>query len=179
MEGEFLPNALLEGLTLLQCQGVGLGNDGDDVDNIGQLLEHNNINGLQGVTRGLDEEEAAVNAGIRDVALALGGKLLAEVGGVLVLDVLDDRVPAPVVVDEVAISRGVDNVEAQTHAVLLDDVRHSLDLGCLADGLVRLSATLGVDEVRREDGVDQRRLAETRLACNATQLIPIVILAKA
>lgn len=42
----------------------------------------------------LDEEQTAMNAGILNVALTLGGKFLAKVGGMLILDVLDDGVPA-------------------------------------------------------------------------------------
>jgi thiamine biosynthesis lipoprotein ApbE len=53
---------------------------------------------------------------------------------VLVLDVLDDRVPAAVVVDEVTVAWCVDNVQAQSHAVLLNHVGDSLDLGGLSDG---------------------------------------------
>ena len=168
VEGKLLLDALLEGLALLEGQGVGLGDDGHDVDNVRQLLQHNNVDGLERVARGLDEEEAAVDARVLDVALALGRELLAQVGGVLILDVLDDGVPAAVIVDQVAIAGGVDNVEAQTHAVLLDDVRHGLDVGGRADHLVGVEAALGLDQVRGEDGVDQCRLAETGLACNAT-----------
>jgi hypothetical protein len=43
---------------------------------------------------GLDEEQAAVDTGILDITLTLRGKLLAEVCRVLVLDVLDNGVPA-------------------------------------------------------------------------------------
>lgn len=46
---------------------------------------------------GLDEEQAAVDTGILDITLTLRGELLAEVCRVLVLDVLDDGVPASVV----------------------------------------------------------------------------------
>jgi hypothetical protein len=42
----------------------------------------------------LDEEQAAVDAGVLDIALSLGGQFLSEVGRVLVLDVFDDWVPA-------------------------------------------------------------------------------------
>jgi hypothetical protein len=42
----------------------------------------------------LNEEEAAVNSGILDVAVTLGSKFLAEVCGVLVLDVFHNWVPA-------------------------------------------------------------------------------------
>lgn len=41
---------------------------------------------------------------------------------------------------------------------------NSLNLRCLPDGLVRSKATLRVNEVRRENGVDERRLAQTSLA---------------
>lgn len=107
-----------------------------------------------------------MDAGVLNVALTLGGELLTQVRGVLILDVLDNGVPAAVVVDQVSVTGGVDNVEAQTDAVLLDHVRHGLDLGGGADGLIGHHATLGVDEVGGEDGVDQGGLAQTCLACN-------------
>ena len=43
---------------------------------------------------GLDEEQAAVDPGILDVALTLSREFLAEVCRVLIFDVLDDGVPA-------------------------------------------------------------------------------------
>ena len=46
------------------------------------------------VTGGLDEEQAAVNTGILDVTLTLSSEFLAEVCRVLILDVLNNRVPA-------------------------------------------------------------------------------------
>lgn len=73
----------------------------------------------------------------------------------LVLDILDNGVPAAVVVDQVAITGGIDNVEPQPNAVLLNDVGNALNLGGRANSLIRLQTTLGVDEVRGEDGVDQ------------------------
>lgn len=42
----------------------------------------------------LDEEQTAVDTGILNVTLTLRGEFLAEVCRVLVLDVLDDGVPA-------------------------------------------------------------------------------------
>ncbi len=82
----------------------------------------------------------------------------------LVLDVLDNGVPAALVVDQVAITRRVDNVEAQAHAVLLNDVRNRVDGRSGADLFVGLEAALAFHKVRGEDGVDERRLAETCLA---------------
>jgi hypothetical protein len=46
------------------------------------------------MTRGLDEKQAAVNTGILDVTLTLSSEFLAEVCRVLILDVLDNGVPA-------------------------------------------------------------------------------------
>ena len=73
------------------------------------------------VTRGLDEEQATVDTGVLDVALTLGRKLLSEVGRMLVFDVLDDGIPAPVVVNLISVSWGVNDVKAEPDAVLLDD----------------------------------------------------------
>lgn len=164
VERELLLDALLELLALLRGQGIGLGNDGHDIDHVRKLLQDDNINGLEGVTGGLDEEKARVDAGILDVSLSLRGEFLPQVRRVLILDVLDNGVPAAVIVDQVAVARGVDDVESQTNAVLLDNVGDRLDLGGRADGLIGLHATLGVDEVRGKDGVDQSRLAKTSLA---------------
>lgn len=70
------------------------------------------------VTGGGDEEQTAVDAGVLDEAIAHGSQLLAQEGRVLVLDVLDDGLPAVLVVDLVTISGSVDNVESQLDSVL-------------------------------------------------------------
>lgn len=98
MERKLLLDALLEVLSLLEGKRVRLGDDGHDINHVGKLLEDDNVDGLEGVARRLDEEEAAVDAGVLDVSLSLRGELLAEVGRVLVLDVLDDGIPAALVV---------------------------------------------------------------------------------
>jgi hypothetical protein len=49
VEGELLLDTLLERLALLQSEGIGLGNDGNDVDDIRQLLKNNNIDGLEAI----------------------------------------------------------------------------------------------------------------------------------
>lgn len=81
----------------------------------------------------------------------------------LILDILDDWIPASVIVDLVAITWGIDNVQSQSHSVFLDNVGDSLDFGSGANWLIRSHTTLRVDEVRCEDGVDQGRFAQTRL----------------
>ena len=82
----------------------------------------------------------------------------------LVLDVLDNGVPAAVVVDKVTVAGCVNNVQAEAHTVLLDNVSDSLDLGGLSDGLCGRKTALRLDEVRGKDGVDQGGLAETGLS---------------
>ena len=165
VESKLLLYPLLESRTLLQGQAVTLRNDGNDIDEFRQLLQHDNVDGLEGVTRGLDEEEAAVNAGVLQVTLALSGQLLAEVCTVLVLDVLDNGIPASVVVDEVAVAGSIDDVQAKSHAVFLDDMGDRLDLSGGTDWVVGGHATLGVHEMRRKDGVDQCGFPETGLTC--------------
>ena len=129
MKGKLFLDALLERLPFLKSQGVCLGDNRHDIDNVRELLQDHNINGLQRVPRRLNEEQAAVNPGILDVALALGGELFPEVGRVLVLDVLDNWIPAAVIVHQVTVARGVNNVQPEADAILLDDVRNGLDIG--------------------------------------------------
>jgi hypothetical protein len=47
VESELFLDSLLECLSLFQGQGVGLGNNGDNVDNVGKFLEDDDINGLK------------------------------------------------------------------------------------------------------------------------------------
>lgn len=163
VEGKLLPDALLEGLALLQSQAVGLCDDGHNVDNVAKLAQDDNINGLQGVAGRLDKEETAMDASVLDVALALGGELLVQVCAVLVLDVFDNWLPAALVVDQVAIARSVDNVEAQAHAIFLDNVRDGGDLGGGADGLLGRDTTFGLEKVRGEESVDESGFAKAGL----------------
>jgi len=88
---------------------------------------------------------------------------------VLVLDVLDNGIPTAVVVNEVAIAGGVNDVQSQADTVLFDDVRDSLDFRCAPDRLIGLHAAFAVDKVGREDGVDERGFAEPGLACVLSQ----------
>ncbi len=85
---------IFEAVALLQGQAVGLGNNRDNVDNIAQLLHHNNIDGAEAVACRVDKVQAAMNASILDVAFTLSSQLLAQIRGVLVFDIFDDRIPA-------------------------------------------------------------------------------------
>lgn len=48
------------------------------------------------MSRWLDKKEAAMDPGVLDVALPLGCKLLPEIGGMLVLDIFDNGIPAEI-----------------------------------------------------------------------------------
>lgn len=85
---------IFEAVALLQGQAVCLGDNRDNIDDIAQLLHHNNINGTKAVTSRVDKVQAAVNASILDVTFTLSSQLLAQVRRVLVLDIFDDGVPA-------------------------------------------------------------------------------------
>ena len=85
---------LLEREEVVLRQRVRLGNDGDNVDNLAELLHDDNVDGAERVACRVDEEQAAVDTRVQDVAVTDRGELLAEVCAVLVLDVLDDGVPA-------------------------------------------------------------------------------------
>lgn len=49
-------------------------------------------------------------------------------------------------------------------------MRNGLDLGGRTDGLVGSQTTLGIDQVRGEDGVNQSRLSQTSLTCYSTKI---------
>lgn len=93
---------------LLVRQGISLGNDGNEVDLGVQALHDLNIQGLQRVTCGLDEEDTGVDAVVHDVH-AVDLVLGVEVGIVSLLNVVNDGTPRFVIVDEVAEARSIDH----------------------------------------------------------------------
>jgi hypothetical protein len=123
------------------------------------------------MSRGLNEEETAVDPSILDVPLTLGRKLFSQVGGVLIFDVFDDRVPAvriselltweapiyspSIIVDLISIPWGVNNVQPQAHTILFNDVGDSLDLGGGSNRLIWAHSSFRINEMRSEDGVDE------------------------
>src|ERR1700761_4944373 len=122
VEGEFFSYSLLERRPFLQSQAITLGNDWHDVDKLGELLQHDNVDWLQAMAGRLNEEEAAVNASVLQISLTLSSKLLAQISTVLIFDVFDDWIPAALIVHQITVSRSINNVQAQTHAIFLDDV---------------------------------------------------------
>lgn len=43
MEGEFFLDSLLESCALLECEGIGFGDDRNNIDHVGELLEDDNV----------------------------------------------------------------------------------------------------------------------------------------
>ena len=92
---------LLEGGSLLEGQRIRLGDDRYHVDDVRQLLKHDNVDGFQPgqrwsvqrialcgihdrgnirMSRRLNEEQAAVNAIILHVAFSMRRQFVAQVG---------------------------------------------------------------------------------------------------
>lgn len=99
----FTTDSLLELVPLFQSQRVRLGNDGHDIDDLGELLEYHDINldintitlhiyqatyRLQGMSSRVDEEQTTMDTGIGDMSISEGSKLLSEVSRVLVFDLV-------------------------------------------------------------------------------------------
>lgn len=96
---------------------------------------HNlDIKWLEGVASWLEEVDASVDAVVNDVH-AVDLVLGIEVGVEALLDVIDDWSPGLVVVDEVSKSRGINNSQAKTDAVLLDVRAERLDGNSLGDNV--------------------------------------------
>jgi len=157
-------NLLLEREPLFHRQAVRFRNDRHHVHDLAQFLQHDNVNRTQRVSRGIDEEQRAVNPRILNVAISHRRQLLPEVRAVLVLDIFDDRVPAVVIVDLVSITRRVNDVQPQPHTIFHDNMGDGMDFCCLPDLLVRSEPAFRINQVRREERVDQRRLPQTGLA---------------
>jgi len=171
VESKLLPDPVLECLSLLQSQAVRLGDNRNNVDAFTEFLENDNVDWLQSMASGVNEVQAAVNSGVLDVAFSLRSKLLAQVGRVLVLDVFDDGVPATVIVNEITEARSINNVQAQTDAILFNDVSDGVDLGRAANRLGRRQTSFGIYEMGCEDGVDEGRFSEPGLTCSAISVI--------
>ena len=149
---------------LLIGEGIGLGNDGDQVDLGVEASHHLNVKRLEGVTSGLDEENTGVNSvvdNVHAVDLVLGIEVRVE----SLLNVVDNGAPRLIVVHKVTESRGVDNGEAKTDTGLLNVGADGLNGDGLGNDVqARALALLGRVERGVEEGVNQSRLAQARLA---------------
>lgn len=132
---------LLVVVNFIVSNGVGLGNDGNQVDFGVELLHNLNVNGLQRVPGGLDEVDDSVNTvvdNVHTVDLVLG----IQVGVKTLLDVLDNRVPGLIVVDEVTKAGCIDYRQPQTDTILFNVCADRLDRDGLGDVQTRRFALL-------------------------------------
>ena len=127
-------HSLLERQNFLVGQGIRLGDDGDQVDLGVKALHNLNIQRLEGVTSGLDEEHTSVNAvvdNVHPVNLILRIKISVE----SLLNVVHNRAPRLVVVNEIAETRCVDNSQPKAHACFLDVCADRLNGDSLGNNL--------------------------------------------
>lgn len=80
---------------LIWRHGVGLGQDGDDVDFIVESLHKFNVQRFETVTRRLDEIQADVNTVVAH-GLALHSRFGVQVLFIFGFDVVDDRLPTAI-----------------------------------------------------------------------------------
>lgn len=121
---------------------------------------------LKRVPGGLNEVDAGMDAVVDDVH-AVNLVLGVEVGVKSLLNVLHDRSPRVVVIDEVTKAGRVHHGQAQADAVLLNvgaDALYAHGLGSKVQR--RLLALLGRVKGRVEESVDKGRFAKARFTCH-------------
>lgn len=129
-----------------------------------EASHHLNVKRLERVASGLDEENTGVNSvvdNVHAVDLVLGIEVRVE----SLLNVVDNGAPRLIVVHKVTETGGVDNGEAKTDTSLLNVGADGLNGDGLGNDVkARALALLGRVERGVEEGVNQSRLAQARLA---------------
>ena len=105
-----ITHSLLELVKISWAEGVGLGNDGDEIDTGAKALHDLNVEWLQSVTGGTDKVQARMDAEV-DLFRSARLLLLKHVRLVLVIQEFNDRLPRVAVVHIVAETRGIDDRE--------------------------------------------------------------------
>jgi hypothetical protein len=62
-----------------------------------------------------------MNASVLNIAFTLSSELFTEVGRMLILDILDNWIPASIVINLVTVAGCVNNVETESDTIFLDD----------------------------------------------------------
>jgi hypothetical protein len=145
-------------------QSVGLGYDGDKVHAGAQALHDLDVERLKSVSSRADEVETSMHAKV-NLLRSPRLLLLKHVALMLVVQKLDDGLPAVTVVDVVSETRCVNDGQANLEELLLQFGLGDLNLDSLVDLLGKTSTVVGVVfDGGAEEGVDEGCLAETRLA---------------
>jgi len=156
--------SLLEHGHLIVCQSICFSNDRNEVNLGMQSPHHLDVERLQRVARRLDEVDAGMNTVIHDVH-AVDLVLGLEVCVKSLLNVLNDRSPGVVVVDEVTEAGCVDHGQSESDAIFFDVCADRLYGHSLWDDIKAGAFALSWRvEGSIEEGVDQGRLSETGLA---------------
>lgn len=125
-----------------------------------QALHDLNVERLEGVARGLDEEDAGVDAVVHNVH-AVDLVLSIQVSIEALLNVVRDRPPRLVIVDKVSKPRGIHHSQAQADASLLNVGADGLDGDGLGNDVEAGSlALLGGVQRGVEQRVDKGRFSE-------------------
>ena len=161
--GDDVEHGLLERAYLVGRHGVRLGYDGYEVDAVVQALHDLDIERLERVS-GRDEVEAAVDARVGDGQATVHLRLGVEVLVVARIDVVDDGRPAVGVVYGLAEAGRVDDGEAQVDALLGEQGCGGVHGERLLAALEGARKVAGRVELGEEERVDERRLAQARLA---------------
>lgn len=161
--------ASFEASNFLIGECIGLGDDRDQVD-LGVQASHDlNIQRLQRVASGLNEEDASVDTVVNNVH-TIDLVLSVEVCIIATLYVVNNGTPGLIVVDKVPESRGINHGQAETNTSFLDVGADGLNLDSLGNDVVArtLAFSRGVQR-SVEKRVDQSRLAKAGLALSSCE----------
>ena len=111
--------ALLELVQIGGGHGIGLGNDGNQVDAGAQALHNLNIQGFEGVSSWANKVETAVHTHVAQLE-ALGLLLLTHIRLVLVINKVDNGHPAVAIVGIISKSRSVNHRQLDIELLLLE-----------------------------------------------------------
>ena len=103
-----MPYSLLVPNEVGWAKGIGLSDDGNQVDTRAQPLHNFDVERLQGVSGRSDEVQASVNAHV-NLVRTTGLLLLQHVRLMLVVEEFDDGLPGVTVVDVVSETGGIND----------------------------------------------------------------------
>ena len=168
LRGEFsarLTYPLLELGKIGWAQGVCLCHYWDKVDARAETLHDLNVQRLESVASRADEVQASMHSQV-DLLRSARLLLLQHVALMLIIQELNDRLPAVPVVHVVTETWGIDDRESDFEELLFQLRFGDLDLDGLVDLLGVAATVVGVVlDGGREEGVDEGGLAQARFTC--------------
>jgi len=100
---------------------------------------------LELMTGRSDKVKATMDPGVQDIPIPHSGQLLPQISRMLILNILYNRIPTPLIINHITITRGVDYVETEFDLVFDHYVGGGEDFGGLTDWFVGFETTFGVD----------------------------------